>query len=50
MNIYGDQETWRWFVHSYKATGKRLDMGKSCVRFRRLDGPRPISFGEDLAP
>ncbi len=37
MNIYGDPETERWFVDSYKATGKRLDMGKSCVRFRKLD-------------
>ena len=37
MSIYGDAETERWFVDSYKATGKRLDMGKSCVRFRKLD-------------
>jgi hypothetical protein len=37
MNIYGDAETERWFVDSYRATGKRLDMGKSCVRFRRLE-------------
>ena len=29
MNIYGDAETERWFVDSYRATGKRLDMGKS---------------------
>ena len=25
------------FEEEYRATGKRLDMGKSCVRFRRLD-------------
>jgi hypothetical protein len=25
------------FVDAYRATGKRLDMGKSCVRFRTLD-------------
>ncbi len=37
MNIYSDADTQRWFVDSYKATGKRLDMGKSCVRFRKLD-------------
>ncbi len=37
MNIYADEETQNWFVDSYKATGKRLDMGKSCVRFRKLD-------------
>lgn len=37
MNIYGDPEIERWFVDSYKATGKRMNMGKSCVRFRNLD-------------
>ena len=37
MNVYGDPDTQRWFVDSYKATGKRLDMGKSCVRFRKLE-------------
>ncbi len=25
------------FQADYRATGKKLDMGKSCVRFRRLD-------------
>jgi len=25
------------FESDYRATGKRYDMGKSCVRFRRLD-------------
>ena len=37
MNIYGDAETERWFTGRYKASGKRLDMGKSCVRFKKLD-------------
>ena len=37
MNIYASQETQKWFVDSYKATGKRMNMGKSCVRFRKLD-------------
>lgn len=37
MNVYGDADTLRWFVDSYRATGKRLDMGKSCVRFRKLE-------------
>jgi hypothetical protein len=36
-NIYGDPELERWFTEAYRATGKRLDMGKSCVRFRRLE-------------
>ena len=37
MNIYAEPESQRWFVDSYKATGKKPDMGKSCVRFRKLD-------------
>lgn len=37
MNVYGDKATRDWFTKEYKASGKRLDMGKSCVRFRRLD-------------
>ena len=36
-NVYSDAETREWFVAAYAASGKRLDMGKSCVRFRRLD-------------
>ena len=26
-----------WFRGAWAKTGKRLDMGKSCVRFKRLD-------------
>lgn len=37
MGIYGSQELAAWFHAEYKRTGKRLDMGKSCVRFRRLE-------------
>ena len=35
--VYGDPETDRWFRKRYAASGKKLDMGKGCVRFRRLD-------------
>ena len=37
MGIYGDPELKRWFVEQYQASGKKLDMGKSCVRFKKLD-------------
>ncbi len=37
MNVYSDKTTENWFHKSYRASGKRLDMGKSCVRFRRLE-------------
>jgi len=35
--VYADEETREEFVAAYKATGKRMDMGKSCVRFKKLD-------------
>ena len=36
-SIYSDVETKETFVREYKATGKKLDMGKSCVRFKKLE-------------
>lgn len=35
--IYGDDRVREEFEEAYRATGKRYDVGKSCVRFRRLD-------------
>jgi hypothetical protein len=35
--IYGHEETAKWFKESWAKTGKKLDMGKSCVRFKKLD-------------
>ena len=35
--IYGDERLREHFEEAYRATGKRYDVGKSCVRFRRLD-------------
>ena len=37
MGVYCDAETESWFVQRYRDSGKRLDMGKSCVRFRTLE-------------
>ena len=48
-NVYGDPATLEWFTAAYAASGKRLDMGKSCVRFKRLaDLPLDI-IGETIA-
>jgi hypothetical protein len=33
----GETPEARWFREAWTATGKRLDMGKACVRFRRLE-------------
>ncbi len=35
--VYADADALERFRTAYLATGKRLDMGKSCVRFRTLD-------------
>lgn len=35
--IYTDENRREKFETSYRATGKRYDVGKSCVRFRKLD-------------
>ena len=49
QNIYGDPAARDWFTAEYKKTGKRMDVGKSCVRFRRLaDVPLDL-IGEAVA-
>ena len=32
-----DTELVRWFRAAWAKTGKKLDMGKACIRFKRLD-------------
>jgi len=34
---YQDPQVHEWFVKAFAKAGKKLDMGKSCVRFRRLE-------------
>ena len=35
--VYASEESRAEFTSAYKDTGKRMDMGRSCVRFRKLD-------------
>jgi hypothetical protein len=37
MSVYSDEKTTKWFHEKYKASGKKLDMGKSCVHIKKLD-------------
>ncbi len=37
MAVYADEGQRLRFEAAWRATGKRLDMGKSCVRFARLE-------------
>jgi hypothetical protein len=42
MGIYGDANLLQWFTDEYiKAVGKKPDMGKSCIRFKK---PELIPF------
>jgi len=37
MGLYSDGPEEKWFRQQYAERGMKLDMGKSCVRFKRLD-------------
>ena len=37
MCVYGDPEYAEWFREAWTGAGKKLNMGKSCVRFKKLD-------------
>jgi hypothetical protein len=37
MSVYGSSEHAAKFKADFEATGRKLDMGKSCVHFRKLD-------------
>ncbi len=47
--IYADEVARQKFVESYKATGKRLDIGAACVRFRKLDDLPLELIGKSIA-
>lgn len=47
--VYGDPKLETWFRQAFAKAGKKLDMGKSCVRFRTLaDLPLDV-IGETIA-
>jgi hypothetical protein len=49
MSVYGDKQLRSWFEKAYKATGKKLDMGQSCVRFKQLDALPLHVIGEAVS-
>jgi hypothetical protein len=46
--VYGDPERERWFRDAWAKTGRKLDMGKSCVRFKKLDDLALDVIGESI--
>ena len=47
MSLYMDKEKLEWFRGEFRKAGKKLDMGKSCIRFRTLDD-LPLGAVEQL--
>ena len=37
MGLYGDEKLKKQFEADYKKSGKKLNMGKSCLRFKSID-------------
>jgi hypothetical protein len=47
--VYGSRDEEAWFKDRYAASGKKLNMGKSCLRFRHLDEVPLDVIGETIA-
>jgi hypothetical protein len=37
LGVYYDPETEKWLRERFANSGKKLDMGKACLRFKKLD-------------
>ena len=49
MCVYSHRESRIRFEERFKASGKKLNMGKSCVRFRRVEDLPPDLIAETVA-
>ncbi|MEL7483756.1 MAG: DUF1801 domain-containing protein [Planctomycetota bacterium] len=47
--IYTDAKLSDWFVKAWTKTGIKLDMGKSCIRFKSIDGVPLEVVGEAVS-
>lgn len=48
MCLYSDEDQEAWFRQAWAAAGKKLDMGKSCVRFKKLEDVALDVLGETI--
>ena len=48
-NVYGTKNVEAWFRERWAQTGKKLNMGKSCVRFKQLEDLPLDLIGETIA-
>lgn len=49
MGVYGEEGAEEWLRHRWPETKKKLDMGKSCVRFTAADDLALELIGEVIA-
>jgi hypothetical protein len=48
MCVYGATAHSQWFQEAWAKSGKKLDMGKACVRFKKLDDLALDVIGEAI--
>ena len=48
MCVYGDSNHSKWFQEAWAKTGKKLDMGKACVRFKKVEDLALDVIGEAI--
>ncbi len=48
MCTYGSPDHLEWFKRSWAKTGRKLDMGKSCIRFKKLEDVALDVVGEAI--
>jgi hypothetical protein len=46
--VYGDTSLAQWFKEAWAKTGKKLDMGKSCIRFKKAEDLALDVIGEAI--
>jgi hypothetical protein len=49
MSVYADPALRKWFESAYKKSGKKLDIGKSCVRFKTVEALPLDVIGDAVA-
>jgi hypothetical protein len=49
VSVYSDPELEAWFRKAFADAGKKLDMGKSCVRFKTIDALPLDVIGQTIA-
>ncbi len=49
MTVYGNPKVEAWLRERFAAAGKKLDMGKSCIRFKKIEDLPLEVIGEAFA-